>query len=98
MILLQRGGRDILGGDRHVPGLEELLGQFDQAQRSLVSAWSKGPNSYIYRLCAPRASRDQSDVIIEKGWLFDERIGLDISKPTLAAACSLDVAYQRFLN
>jgi hypothetical protein len=52
-----------------------------------MSGWSEGPNSYIYRLSAPRASRDQSDVFIEKGELFDERIGLATSKPTLAAVC-----------
>jgi hypothetical protein len=27
----------------------------------------QGPNSFIYRRCAPRASRNQSDLFIEKG-------------------------------
>ncbi len=63
---LQCWGRDMFGGDRHVP----RLGQFDCVQRSLIFIYvglEQGPNSFIYRPSSPRASRDQSDLSIEKG-------------------------------
>jgi hypothetical protein len=51
--------------------LKDLVGQFDCVQRSLIFIYvglEQGPNSsFIYRPSAPRASRNQSDLFIEKG-------------------------------
>jgi hypothetical protein len=54
--------------------LKELVGQFDCVQRSLIFIYvglEQGPNSFIYRSSSPRASRDQSDLFIEKGDFSD---------------------------
>jgi hypothetical protein len=49
--------------------LEELVGHVDRFQRSLLFTHfrlEQGPISFIYRPSAPRASRNQIDVFIEK--------------------------------
>ena len=49
--------------------MEEPVGQFDCVQRSLIFIYGgqeQGPNSFIYRSSAPRASRDQSDLFMAK--------------------------------
>jgi len=50
--------------------LNELCGQFDRVQRSLIYIYvglEQGPISFIYRPFAPRASRDKIDAVIAKG-------------------------------
>jgi len=54
--------------------LKEFAGQFDCVQRSRIFIYfslEQGPNSFVYRPPAQRASRDESDVFIAKGDLFD---------------------------
>jgi hypothetical protein len=49
--------------------LEELVGQFDLFQRSLLLIYvglEQGPISFIYGPYPPRASSDQTDVFIAK--------------------------------
>jgi len=53
--------------------LEELVGQFDCVQRSLIFVYvglEQGAEQLTYRRSALRASRDKSDLFIEKGDLF----------------------------
>jgi hypothetical protein len=49
--------------------LNEIYGQFDRVQRSLIFVYvglEQGPISFIYRSSAPRASRDQIGAFIAK--------------------------------
>ena len=53
--------------------LNELCGQFDWVQRSLIFIYvglEQGPISFVYRPSAPRASRDQIDAFNAKGALL----------------------------
>jgi hypothetical protein len=59
--------------------LNELCGQFDWVQRSLIFIYvglEQGPIGFIYRPSAPRASRDQIDALIAKGGLLIVFYGL----------------------
>ena len=59
--------------------LEELVGQFDLVQRSLLLTYvglEQGPISFIYGPYPPRASSDQTDVFIAKDAVLESNYRL----------------------
>jgi hypothetical protein len=72
-------------GNRGIPdALNEICGQFDGVQRSLIFIYvgpERGPVSLTYRLSTPRASRDQIDASVAKGGLLTDLYGLWIHCP-----------------